>query len=449
MGQNYIPHTKKDQEEMLQTLGMNSLEELFIDIPDPVKLKRDLKLPLPLTEMDLKKKIQEISKRNVSLDDYTCFLGAGVYDHHVPSVVNHLLSRSEFYTAYTPYQAEISQGTLQAIFEFQTLICQLTELDVANASMYDGATAMTEAALMAVDTNKKKEILVSAAVHPEYREVLRTYSKALGIRVTEVSWQDGVTDLEELEKKVSPETAGVIIQSPNFFGCLEDLAAIEKITHQEGKRLLIACVNPLSLGILSSPGSLGVDIAVGEGQCLGNNLNFGGPGVGFLACTESLKRRLPGRVVGQTVDKEGRRGFVLTLQSREQHIRRAKATSNICSNQALNALAATIYLSYLGKEGIRKLAELCLQKAHYLAKEISKLPGYSLAFNSPFWQEFVVICPNEIEKVNQDLLQEKIVGGYSLAHSYPELGKGWLLAVTEKRSKKEMDNLVKVLGGLR
>lgn len=448
MSKNYIPATPEEQKEMLKVMGFNSLDQLFSDIPDQVKMTRPLNLPTPLDEISLSKTLQELSKKNTNLEESICFLGAGAYDHYVPSVVKHLISRSEFYTAYTPYQAEISQGTLQAIFEYQTLICQLTAMEVSNASMYDGATAVTEAALMAIDTVKKQEIIISTTVHPEYREVLKTYAKALKIQVTEISFQNGVTNLEELATKVTGETAGVIIQSPNFFGCLEDIRAVEEIVHKT-KALLIACVDPLSLGILESPGALGADLVVGEAQSLGNCLSFGGPYLGFLACTDKLKRRLPGRVVGQTKDTKGRRGFVLTLQSREQHIRRAKATSNICSNQALNALAATIYLSYLGKEGLKKIAQLCLQKAHYLAREIQKLPGYSLAFNAPFFKEFTIQCVKEPEELNKALLEESIIGGYALRKAYPDLHNGWLLAVTEKRSKVELDYLVERLGGIK
>lgn len=448
MGINYIPTTQEEREKMLQAIGVQSIDSLFSDIPAEVKMSELINLPRPLDEIGLTKLLKEISRKNVNLEENICFLGAGAYDHYVPSVIKHLISRSEFYTAYTPYQAEISQGTLQTIFEYQTLICELTGMEVSNASMYDGATAITEAALMAIDTTKKKEIIVSTTVQPEAREVLKTYAKALGIKVTELGFQDGVTDLEELQAKVSGETAGVIIQTPNFFGCLENLVEVEKIVHST-KALLITSVDPLSLGILQSPGSLGADIVVGEGQALGNNLCFGGPYLGFLACTDKLKRRLPGRVAGQTTDRDGQRGFVLTLQSREQHIRRAKATSNICSNQALNALAAAIYLSYLGKSGIRKLAELCLQKSHYLAEEISKLEGFSLAFKAPFFKEFVLQCSGEPQEINKQLLAEGIIGGYSLAKSYPQLSKGWLLAVTEKRTREEMGFLAERLGGLK
>lgn len=444
----YIPNSQKEQEEMLKCIGKRSMEELFADIPPSLRLNRALSLPEPLEEIALSRMMREISQKNTNLDDYTCFLGAGMYDHHVPSVVKHLLSRSEFYTAYTPYQAEISQGTLQCIFEYQTLICLLTDMDLANASLYDGATALAEASLMAVDITKKKEIVVSSSVHPESRQVIKTYAKALNIEIIEVDCQDGITDLEKLHKVVGEKTAGVILQTPNFFGCLEDLREIEKIVHGAGNALFIASVNPISLGILESPGALGVDIAVGDGQPLGNSLNFGGPTLGFLVCRDALKRRLPGRVVGQTVDSEGKRGFVLTLQSREQHIRREKATSNICSNQALNALAATIYLSYLGKKGLKELAVLCLEKAHYLAKELSQLPGYSLAFKAPFFQEFTLICPENPEKINQRLLSEKIVGGYSLAKDYSQLTNHWLLAVTEKRSQEDLAKMVKRLGEL-
>ncbi|MGE5577949.1 MAG: aminomethyl-transferring glycine dehydrogenase subunit GcvPA [Syntrophothermus sp.] len=444
---NYIPNTEKDRAEMLKEIGAKDVADLFVDIPEAVRFKGDLKIPGAMSELELAGHMGDLAAKNATTDRYSSFLGAGAYDHFIPAVVGHVLSRSEFYTAYTPYQAEISQGTLQAIYEYQSLICELTGMDVANASMYDGATALAEAALMSVNATGRKEIVVSQAVHPEYREVLKTYVSNLGLTVREVPYKEGVTDLDVLKKTVSGDTACVIIQNPNFFGAVEDGGALGEIA-KAVKANYVVCANPISLGLLVPPGEYGADIVVGEGQALGNPISFGGPFLGFLACRETLVRRMPGRIVGATVDRDGLRGFVLTLQTREQHIRREKATSNICSNEALNALAATVYLSMLGKAGIRKVAELNLQKAHYAQKQITALPGFSPGFKAPFFNEFVVETEVDPEELNKRLLDYQIIGGLPLGRFYSERKKSLLFCVTEVRSRQEIDHLVKVLGGL-
>ncbi len=386
----YIPITPLDEKKMLESIGIKSVEDLFKDIPEKLKFRGKLDLKGPLSELDLMGHMRGLSKKNKSTEDLTCFLGAGAYDHYIPSIVNHLAGRSEFYTSYTPYQPEISQGTLQVIFEYQTMICNLTGMDVSNASMYDGPTACVEGAMMAVEQTRRESILVSKTVDPEIRKVLRSYMSFRDVELVEIDMFDGVTDVEKLKELIGKNTAGVIIQNPNFFGIIEDLSEVEKLTH-ENKALLINYVDPISLGILKSPGDLGVDIVVGEGQSLGNKLNYGGPFLGFLATKKKLMRKMPGRIVGQSVDTGGKRAFVLTLQAREQHIRRFKATSNICSNQALNALRATIYLITMGKEGLREVALQSTQKAHYAFKELTKNGDYKGLFNQPFFKEKIPI----------------------------------------------------------
>lgn len=441
----YIGNTNNDREEMLKDIGLEDIDSLFNSIPDSVRLKNELKVPKALPEMDLIKNIKLLSNKNYNTDNYTCFLGAGAYDHFVPANIDQLLLRQEFYTAYTPYQPEISQGTLQAIFEYQTMISELTSLPAVNASMYDGATALTEAAIMAVEATKRNEVIVAKSVDPQYRDVLNTYAKFREIKVVEFEYKNGQIDSDDLQKKLNKNTAAVIIQSPNFFGVIEDVANINSIIHNNGS-LLIMSVDPISLAILKSPGELGADIAVGEGQSLGNSLNFGGPYLGFMAVTEKLMRKMPGRIVGETVDKEGRRGFVLTLQTREQHIRREKATSNICSNQALNALAATMHLTFLGKEGLKEVANLCFQKSHYAYEKLISNGKFKPVFDAPFFKEFLVKSSEDVEQLNNRLLSEKIIGGYNIAQNYPELENGWLVAVTEKRTKDDIDNLVSKVG---
>lgn len=441
----YIGNTSNDREEMLKDIGLEDIDSLFNSIPDSVRLKNELNVPKALPEMDLVKNIKLLSNKNYNTDDYTCFLGAGAYDHFVPSNIDQLLLRQEFYTAYTPYQPEISQGTLQAIFEYQTMISELTSLPAVNASMYDGATALTEAAIMAVEATKKNEVVVAKSVDPQYRNVLKTYAKFRDIKVVELDYKNGMIDADDLQNKLNKNTAAVIIQSPNFFGVIEDVANVNSTIHDNGS-LLIMSVDPISLAILKSPGELGADIAVGEGQSLGNSLNFGGPYLGFMAVTEKLMRKMPGRIVGETVDKEGKRGFVLTLQTREQHIRREKATSNICSNQALNALAATMYLTFLGKEGLKEVANLCFQKSHYTYEKLISTNKFKAVFDAPFFKEFLVKSSETVEQLNNRLLSEKIIGGYDVEKDYPELKDHWLVAVTEKRTKDDIDNLISKVG---
>lgn len=441
----YLPHTEEDRQKLMQNLGIDDIEELFTDIPAEIKIEGQLPLERPQSELEVKRRLRELSAANEDLTDYTSFLGAGVYDHYMPSTIDHILSRSEFYTAYTPYQAEISQGYLQAIFEYQTMICELTGMDVANASMYDGASALAEAALMAIAAKRRRrtEIVISAAVNPQSKEVVSTYCRANDLTLTEVDFKAGSTALETLAETVSEETAAVLVQNPNFFGQLEDLEELAAVTHEQ-KALFVVNADPISLGLLEAPGKLGADIVVGEGQSLGNPLNFGGPHFGFFAATERYMRKMPGRIVGATEDTDGKRGFALTLQTREQHIRRERATSNICSNQALNALAATVYLTLLGPTGLREVAEKSFQKAHYAANRITELEGYELLFAGPYVKEFAVKLPISAHKLNDKLRAEGIIGGYDLSRDY-QLENSLLVAVTEKRTKAEIDNLLDFL----
>ncbi|HHU17468.1 MAG TPA: aminomethyl-transferring glycine dehydrogenase subunit GcvPA [Clostridiales bacterium] len=434
--------TDSDRKHMLKEVGVKTMKDLFADVSDKVYLARKLNIPPALSEMEVIKKLKSMAEKNSDLDHYTCFLGAGAYDHFIPAAIGQLLSRQEFYTAYTPYQPEISQGTLQAIFEYQSMICELTGMDVSNASLYDGATALTEAAMMAVATSKRSEILISENVHPESRQVLKTYAKFRNFTVKEVSSIDGQIDPNDLRNKINDDTAAFLMQSPNFFGIIEDIVSASEITHNN-KSLLIVSADPISMALLKSPGELGADIVVGEGQGLGNPISYGGPYLGFFATKEKWMRKVPGRIVGQTVDKEGRRGFVLTLQTREQHIRREKATSNICSNQGLNALAAAMYMTLLGKEGLREVAELSAQKAHYTYEQLLKTGKFTQVFDKPFFKEFAVKSEKEISELNSRLLEEKIIGGYALENDYPSLKGGWLISVTEKRTKDEIDYFVR------
>lgn len=432
---------------MLSRIGADSVAELFRDIPQGVLLNRPLKITGGMAEQDVVRHVSLLAKKNAGLEDYVSYLGAGAYEHYVPSFVDQLLLRSEFYTAYTPYQPEISQGTLQAVYEFQTMVCELTGMDAANASMYDGATALAEAALMSCDATKRRTVLMPQTLHPEYRQVLHAYLRARGIRLIEIGYKDGKAELAALQSQLSSEVGGVIVPMPNFFGSLEDGEAIAQMAHDNGA-LVIGVVNPLAMGILKKPGRWGADIVVGEGQPFGNALNFGGPYLGFMACREKYMRRMPGRIAGMTEDKNGKRGFVLTLQAREQHIRREKATSNICSNQALCALAFTMHLSALGKEGLAEMANLNVQKAHYAAGQIATLPGMKLAFDSPFFHEFVIETELEPAYINEKLLENNIIGGLDLKPYYPELDHHLLFCVTETKSKEQIDELVARLGEL-
>ncbi|RNB89141.1 aminomethyl-transferring glycine dehydrogenase subunit GcvPA [Brevibacillus nitrificans] len=444
MKYRYLPQTDQDKREMLDTLGISSVEELFSDIPEEVRFKGALQIPEALSEPDLVKYFTGLSNKNVNFSTHVNFLGAGVYQHYTPSTVNHMLLRGEFFTAYTPYQPEISQGELQAIFEFQTMVCELTGMEVANSSMYDGATSLAEAAMMAAGHTGKKRVIVSRAVHPEARGVLKTYAYGQNVELIEVGINsDGVTDPQALEALINDSTAAVIVQYPNFFGNVEDLSAIESIAHGNGA-LLITSSNPLALGVLEAPGKLGADIVVGDMQPFGIPASFGGPHCGYFATTTKLMRKMPGRIVGQTKDENGKRGFVLTLQAREQHIRREKATSNICSNQALLALAASITMTALGKQGVQEMAMMNLQKAHY-AKQALQAKGLEVVFASPFFNEFAVKLSKPVAEVNKNLLAAGIIGGYDLGLDYPEFADHMLLAVTELRTKEEIDQLAQEL----
>ncbi|CKH26722.1 Probable glycine dehydrogenase [decarboxylating] subunit 1 [Streptococcus pneumoniae] len=442
----YLPMTEEDKKEMLQTIGVQTIDELFSDIPESVRFKGDLKIKEAKSEPELLKELSQMASKNANLKEYASFLGAGVYDHYAPVIVDHVISRSEFYTAYTPYQPEISQGELQAIFEFQTMICELTGMDVANSSMYDGGTALAEAAMLAAGHTRKKKILVSSAVHPESRAVLETYAKGQNLEVVEINHKDGVTDLDVLQSEVDDTVACVIVQYPNFFGQVEKLADIEKIVHQQ-KSLFIVSSNPLSLGALTPPGKFGADIVIGDAQPFGIPTQFGGPHCGYFATTKAFMRKIPGRLVGQTVDSDGKRGFVLTLQAREQHIRRDKATSNICSNQALNALAASVAMTALGKQGVKEMARQNISKAQY-AKRQFEAKGFTVTFAGPFFNEFVVDCKRPVKEVNDALLQKNIIGGYDLGRDYKEHENHMLVAVTELRTKEEIDILVNEMGAI-
>jgi glycine dehydrogenase subunit 1 len=444
---SYIPNTREDQETMLARLDLPSLEALLAPVPENVRLRRPLELPPALSEPDLKRVLYAMAAKNKNLDTVISFLGAGTYDHAIPSVVPHLQRRSEFLTSYTPYQPEVSQGMLQAIYEFQTMVCQITGLDIANASLYDGATAMVEAVLLAVGPGGRGEVVISQGVDPQYRRVLHTYAHARGFQVKEVPIRDGLTSIEDLNEAVSATTSAVVIQQPNFFGSIEDMSAIEPIAHK-GKAVFIATITePASLGILASPGEYGADIAVGEMMSFGNTMSFGGPALGFMASKQKYMRLLPGRLVGQTIEEGGEKqtGYVLTLQTREQHIRRERATSNICTNQSLLAVGATIYMAAIGKQGFRELGELCLQKAHYAYRQITALPGFEPVFSAPFFDEFVIKSPVPTLKLQQHFEQADIIGGYDLSLDYPDMENCLLFCVTETRAKEEIDRLVAVL----
>ncbi|MGI6084520.1 MAG: aminomethyl-transferring glycine dehydrogenase subunit GcvPA [Acetivibrionales bacterium] len=450
MKSSYIPMTGEQQRAMLSTVGVQSVDELFSQIPEELRLKNDLNIPKPLSEYELKKHLEALAQHNYDAGWNPCFLGAGIYDHIIPSAVKHIISRQEFYTAYTPYQPDISQGVLQSIFEFQTMISELTGMDAANASLYDGATALYEAVLLATRYNGRKEVLIARSVNPEYRKVLYSGLRYSGIMIKEVDFykkennrdkKSGTINLEILKNSITAKTAAIVVQSPNFFGILEDIKAVSQQA-KEFEALLIAVCDPISLGVFESPGESGADIAVGEAQPLGNPMNFGGPLLGYFAVKSPFIRRMPGRIVGETIDSEGRRGFVLTLQAREQHIRREKATSNICTNQALCALAATTYLSLMGKQGLKEVATQCINKSNYAYHSLLKTNQVSKVFEAPFFREFVVrpeITPNIL---NEELLMENIIGGYDLSAEYPELEGCWLIAVTEKRSKSEINDFV-------
>jgi glycine dehydrogenase subunit 1 len=444
---SYVPNTPEEQQAMLEHMGLSSIDDLLSPVPADVRLDRPLNLPAALPEPDLRRLMSRMAAKNKNLDTTISFLGAGTYDHAIPSVVPHLQGRSEFVTSYTPYQPEVSQGMLQTIYEFQTMVCQITGLDVANASLYDGSTALVEAVFMALGPGGRGEIVISSAVDPQYRRVLRTYAFARGFSIKEIPTENGVTSLTALEAAISPQTAAVVIQQPNFFGSIEDVHAIEPIAHK-GKSLLITTITePASLGILAPPSAYNADIAVGELMSFGNTMSYGAPALGFMAAKQKFMRLLPGRLVGQTVEEGENKqtGYVLTLQTREQHIRRERATSNICTNQSLLAVGATIYMATLGKQGFRELGELCLQKAHYAFRQITAIPGFKALSKAPFFDEFVIQLPVTTARLQKLFEQADIIGGLPLDEYYPDLPNSMLFCVTETRTKEDIDYLVSVL----
>jgi glycine dehydrogenase subunit 1 len=440
---SYISLSDKDKKNMLKKIGVSSLKELFSSIPEDIKLKKNLDIPDSRTESELISYFESLHNKNTACD-YLSFLGGGAYPHIIPSLVDYLSSRGEFVSPYTPYQAEVSQGTLQIIFEFQTLICQLTGMDIANASLYEGASGAAEAVLMAHRLKGKPKVLLAGSVHPQYKEVIDTYTKNLGISVEDVQYTaHGSVDFDDLEQKMDDQTSAVVTQSPNFFGVIEDLERISDISHKKEALSVVVISEPVSLGLLEPPGSQGADIVTGEAQSFGMPLSFGGPFLGFMACNQEFIRQFPGRIAGETVDIEGKRGYVLTLSTREQHIRRERATSNICTNQALCALRATVFLETLGKDGIKELAFQNIQKANYALKECCKIAGVKRKFSGAIFNEFVLEFGKPAATVNQYLLKKGIIGGLDLAPFFPELKNCVLLCVTETHTKDKIDRLVK------
>jgi glycine dehydrogenase subunit 1 len=436
---SFISLSEKDKKEMLAKIGISSGEELFQCIPDELKVKQRLDIPEALTEPELTRQMENMASKN-SYHRFLSFLGAGAYPHVIPSVVDYLSSRGEFISPYTPYQPEVSQGTLQIIFEFQTLICQLTGMDIANASLYDGASGAAEAALMAQRLKSKPKILVAKNIHPQYRETIRTYTHNLDLSVHEIAYSDGGgVDFEDLNEKLDEDTAAVLVQSPNFFGVIEDIDKISSLAHENRALSVVIVAEPVSLGILETPGNLGADIVTGEGQSFGIPLSFGGPYLGFMACRKEFIRQFPGRIAGETKDVDGKRGFVLTLSTREQFIRRERATSNICTNQAWCALRATIFLELLGKLGMKELAWQNMQKAHYAQDKFAKIGRIKPKFQGVSFNEFVLDFEESCDKVAAYLKEKGIIGGYSLAKDYPELAGCLLICVTESHSKEDID----------
>ncbi len=439
----YIPHTDKDRQEMLAAIGVAGFDDLYEDVPEEVRFP-DLDLPEAISEMEVMEQLQALSEANLELGHASCFLGAGAYFHYIPSVVDHTLRRNEFYTAYTPYQPEISQGTLQAIFEYQSLVCQLTGMDVSNASHYDGATALAEAIILALNTHrgKRSKVILSPAIHPEYRQVVRTYTQGMGLDI--VGDEKCDNGPEDLIKLLDDNTTLIAVQYPDFFGHIDDYTELGKAAEEAGA-LFCVVVNPLALGLLKPPGEFGADVVVGDGQPLGIPLSYGGPYLGLFTTKEKYVRKMAGRLVGETVDTRGQRGYVLTLTPREQHIRREKATSNICTNQGLMALASVVYMSTMGKFGLRKVAELCYNKAHYAAEKIGEIDGFKVWNSKNFFHEFVVSCPKPVAEINDELLDLDIIGGYDLGQNYPDMKDHMLVAVTEMISVDEIDDFVAAL----
>jgi glycine dehydrogenase subunit 1 len=442
----FNPHTDEDRAEMLATVGVDAIDDLFAPVPANVRFP-NLNLPRALTEVEAAQHLAALAARNIVPAPDDIYLGAGSYQHYIPATVGQILSRGEFYTAYTPYQPEVAQGTLQVIYEFQTFVAELFGMEVANASMYDGATAMAEGALIGVSTQRKKNrIVVAGTVHPAYRDVLSTYVEGTGIEVVDAGMQNNrfVSTLDDLTPHFSDDLACVVIQYPNFFGAIEDVKAIADAVHAAGA-LLVVNTTPVPLGLLKSPGELGADVVSAEGQPLGVAQSYGGPYVGLLATRQKFVRQMPGRLAGVAMDTDGQRGFVLTLQTREQHIRREKATSNICTNQGLMATAATVYMSSLGREGFREVANSAYQHAHYLADQLAQVPGFSLAYEAPFFHEFVIKTPRPAAQVLDHLLQQNILGGLDLSRFDPDLDHHILLCATELNSRAGIDRLTNAL----
>ncbi|MCY4072515.1 MAG: aminomethyl-transferring glycine dehydrogenase subunit GcvPA [Chloroflexi bacterium] len=442
---SYIPHTAAETRQMLAEIGVGSIDELFDAVPEAYRFPR-LELPPPMSEMEVAAEMLAISEANDHAGDYAIFRGAGAYHHFIPSVVNHILLRGEFYTAYTPYQPEISQGTLQATYEYQSMMCALTGMDAANASHYDGATSLAEAVTVALEVtrHKRRKIILSHAIHPQYREVVRTYHQGRDIRII---GDRGRGDVIELVEMLDENTAMLAIQYPNFFGQIDNIAVLADAVHEVGA-LLVIVANPMALSLFRSPGELGADIVVGEGQPMGVPLSYGGPYLGYFAIRQKYVRKIAGRIIGETLDADGKRAFVMTLRPREQDIKRERATSNICTNQGLMALSASVYMALMGKNGLRRVGELNYHKAHYAADRIDRLDGYAVNTGKTFFNEFVLSCPRPVAETNRALLEEGIIGGYDLGQNYFHLEDHMLVCVTETNSKDEIDRLVEVLGGL-
>jgi glycine dehydrogenase subunit 1 len=439
---SYTPHTDLERQQMLSAIGVTTIEDLFEAVPSTHRFS-NLDLPKPLSEMDVMAELQGLAEVNEHASDFAIFRGAGSYHHFIPSAVNHILLRGEFYTAYTPYQPEVSQGTLQVIFEYQSMMCTLTGMDAANASHYDGATSLAEAVTVAVDVarGKRKKVILSPAINPQYREVVRTYNQGRDVKIV---GDKGTADISDLIDMLDENTAMLAVSYPNFFGQIDDFSKLAEKVHEAGA-LLVMVINPSALGLFKSPGELGADIVVGEGQPLGIPMSFGGPYLGFFGTRTEYVRKIAGRIIGETLDQDGRRAYVMTLRPREQDIRREKASSNICTNQGLMSLAACIYLSLMGKYGMRKVAELCYHKAHYAAQQLDAVPGYKVDLSKPFFHEFVVKCPRPVAEINDLLIEKGITGGYDLSADYAHLKDHMLVCVTEMNTKEEIDALVEGL----
>jgi glycine cleavage system P protein (glycine dehydrogenase) subunit 1 len=439
----YIPNSPDERHAMLADIGVERIEDLFDQIPEQLRLNEPVGVGDPISEPELLEYFRALASRNGT--DYHSFLGAGAYSHYIPVIIDSLISRAEFFTAYTPYQPELSQGTLQYTFEFQTMICQLTGMEVANASLYDGSTAVAEAVLMAHRVTRRNRFVIAGTLHPHYREVISAYTKHLGLKI-DIAAHGEAGKLDPASLGIDDSTAALVVQSPNFFGSIEDLQKLADAAHEAGALFIVAVTEPMSFGVLKPPGACGADIVAGETQSFGIPLSYGGPYCGMFATLEKHVRQMPGRLVGEAYDEQGRRGYVLTLSTREQHIRREKATSNICTNQGLFALMATVYLATMGKRGVQEVAQQNLQKAHYAALQISKLEGFDLLFTSPFFNEFVVRTPRPASEVTDRLLEQKIIGGVTLERYYPGMRDSLLVCVTETTRKTDIDNLVEALG---